>query len=379
MKVAYILHDTDAQGGAYKSFLPMLYALMKKGVEPLVVVPNNKGLKSDLDTKGIPTLVLNYRLNTYPYEESVMDYLLWLPRLIARRCVNAMAARRLADHIKGYDIIHSNSSVIDIGARAGKLSSIPHVFHFRENPDLIGMRYYPCKKSFYNMVTHAICITKDVQKHHSLTGRSEVIYDCIMGDDKTTENKTQKTYLLFAGRLEYNKGIEELIEAYAASTRSLPLLVAGAPLEGSYLNKLKHKAEAYGIADKVRFLGVRNDVPELMAGARATIVPSYNEGFGRILPEAMFMKCITIGRNTSGTKEQFDNGLQITGDEIGLRFNTKEELTTLLNIVSGSKQEDWDDYRERARRTVNMLYTPKACSDAVMKLYNRILKHDEQP
>lgn len=375
LKVAYILHDSDRFGGAYKSFLPMLYALMEKGVEPLVVVPdetNDRGAAKDLESRGIPVLVLKYRLNVYPYDEGLKDYLLWVPRLLARRWVNARATRQLAQRLQGFDIVHSNSSVIDIGARAARLSRIPHVYHFRENTKQIGMRYYPCKKSFYKTVSHAICITKGVQEHHRLADKSEVIYDCISTPDVLKTDTLD--YLFFAGRLEYIKGVEELIDAYACSKKALPLWIAGAPLKESYLEMLKEKVRQYGIADRVVFLGARNDVPQLMADARATIVPSYNEGFGRILPEAMFMRCLTIGRDISGTKEQYDNGVAVTGGEIGLRFNTSTELTALIDEVSTTDRQKWSSYIERASQTVNTLYTQEACSSAVLDYYKKILK-----
>lgn len=375
MKVAYILHDTDASGGAYKSFLPMLHAIMKKGVEPLVVVPNYNGLTKDLQAKGIPTLVLDYRLNTYPYESSFKDYLLWVPRLIARRIVNGMAVRKLVSAIQGYDIVHTNVSVIDIGARAAKIVGIPHIYHFREYSGLKDMRYYPSRKRFYQSVTHAICITRGVQEDHHLTTNTVVIYDGIPDTaslNRVTIAPNEQKYLLFAGRLEQNKGIEDLLEAYAGSDQTLPLWVAGSALKPSYLQKLQKKAEQLNILSKVLFLGNRNDVLELMAHARATIVPSYSEGFGRVLPEAMLMRCMTIGRNTTGTKEQYDNGLRLTGAEIGLRFSTTQELTERLNEVLRTPPEVWNEYRERAYTTVSTLYTDQACSEAVMKIYNDI-------
>ena len=44
----------------------------------------------------------------------------------------------------------------------------------------------------------------------------------------------------------------------------------------------------------------------------------------------MYNHCLVIGRNTAGTKEQFDNGLDQTGEEIGLRFDSDLELKTLM-------------------------------------------------
>lgn len=375
-----MLHDTDEFGGASKSFLSLLTGLMHKGVEPLVVLPNSEGLTRTLQERGVATLVLNYRLSTYPYEGSIKDYLLWLPRLIARRIVNAIAVGQLAKQIEGYDLVHTNVSVVDIGCRASKRKAIPHVYHFREYADLdFGMKYFPCKRSFYKTVEHAICITKGVQAHHRLEDKAEVIYDCVLSEETTPLNSRLSTlnprdYLFFAGRLEETKGIEELLEAYAKSKRLLPLWVAGAAVDEEYLDLLKQRVQQWGIADKVQLLGARTDVGALMAGARATIVPSFNEGFGRILPEAMHAKCLTIGRNTGGTKEQLDNGLRLTGQEIGLRFCTKEELASLIDQVCTTDPSAWSDYVERAYQTVNTLYTEEACANATMNVYHSVIQ-----
>lgn len=377
MKIAYILHDTDEFGGANKSFISLLTGLMHKGIEPLVVLPNSEGLTRRLQERGIPTLVLNYRPSTYPYEDSIKDYLLWIPRLIARKIVNAIAAGQLAKQIDGFDLVHTNVSVVDIGARAAHKQRIPHIYHFREYADLdFGMKYFPCKRSFYKTVKHAICITKGVQAHHQLEGNAEVIYDCVFNEAINNHKSTinNHKYLFFAGRLEDTKGIEDLLEAYARSKKTLPLWVAGAPLEDSYMDKLKQKTQQYGIADKVQFLGARTDVMELMADACATIVPSFNEGFGRILPEAMLAKCLTIGRNTGGTKEQFDNGLELTSKEIGLRFNTQEKLTDLIDKVCMTDQSEWNDYIERAYQTVTTIYTQEACANATMNFYQSVIQ-----
>lgn len=377
MKIVYILHDTDEFGGANKSFMSLLRGLMKRNVQPLVVLPNSRGLTRRLKEEGIPTMVLNYRLNTYPYEESLKDYLLWIPRLICRRYLNAKAAHLLARHIDGYDLVHTNVSVIDIGERAARVKGISHIYHFREYVDLdFSMRYYPCKRSFYKTVKNSICITKGVQEHHHLFEGSKLIYDAVVDEltDSLSAPLYKERYLLYAGRLEETKGIEELLKAYAKSKRYLPLWVAGTHLEDAYLDRLKQQTQQYGIECKVRFLGTRNDVMELMAGAHATIVPSYNEGFGRILPEAMLAGCLTIGRNTCGTKEQFDNGLELNGEEIGLRFNTMAELTNLIDRVSITEKTEWSGYIERAYKTVNALYSQEVCTDATMEFYNSIIQ-----
>ena len=53
-----------------------------------------------------------------------------------------------------------------------------------------------------------------------------------------------------------------------------------------YLEDIKYKILEYGITDKVRFLGMREDVPKLMQAADICLMPSIFEGFGIVAIEA---------------------------------------------------------------------------------------------
>ena len=375
MKVAYVLNSTDVFGGATKSFTAMLYTLMDKGIEPLVVMPDGNGLKHELDAKGIATLVLNYRPNTYPYHSCLKDYLLWIPRLIARRIVNCRATRELYKHITMCDLVHTNVSVIDIGKRAADKLRIPHVYHFREYADLdFGEYYFPYRRRFLSSVSYSIFITRGIQEYNHLQSSpsSCVVYNPIATGDKIPDFDTQGTYLLYAGRLEETKGIEDLLKAYANASTHLPLYVAGSFLKASYENKVMGMVSKLHLTERVRFLGNRKDILPLMAKAKATIIPSHFEGFGRVMAEAMFQGCIVIGRNTSGTKEQFDNGLSYTGAEIGFRFSTISELAEIINNIETFPTEELSLMRKRAFQTVKHFYTYENSSKSIFSFYERI-------
>ncbi|MCH5185485.1 MAG: glycosyltransferase, partial [Oscillospiraceae bacterium] len=68
------------------------------------------------------------------------------------------------------------------------------------------------------------------------------------------------------------------------------LLLAG---KGELENEIKSYADRYGIMDKVRFLGQRNDIPELMNAADILVMPSVYEGLPVTLVEAQAtgLKC----------------------------------------------------------------------------------------
>ncbi len=80
-----------------------------------------------------------------------------------------------------------------------------------------------------------------------------------------------------------------------------------------------------------------NQIYDLMNRATALIVPSPFEAFGLITAEAMFNKCLVIGKDTAGTKEQFDNGQRKYNKEIALRFTNEQQLTTHLTDIEQNR------------------------------------------
>jgi glycosyltransferase involved in cell wall biosynthesis/ribosomal protein S18 acetylase RimI-like enzyme len=93
--------------------------------------------------------------------------------------------------------------------------------------------------------------------------------------------------LLTVSRLAADKGIEYLLEAVAmlpAGNRRLVFTIAG---DGPARDKLVRVAAALGVADRVVFLGFRNDVGALLAAADIVVLPSVREGLSISLLEAM--------------------------------------------------------------------------------------------
>jgi len=87
---------------------------------------------------------------------------------------------------------------------------------------------------------------------------------------------------LALGRLHPNKGFDVLLAAVAELPR-LHLWLAG---EGDDRAPLEARARALGIADRVRFLGWRHDVPALLAACDVLAVASRHEPLGNVVLEA---------------------------------------------------------------------------------------------
>lgn len=89
--------------------------------------------------------------------------------------------------------------------------------------------------------------------------------------------------LLYVGRLQHAKGADHLIEALA-EVPDVTLLLAG---EGPDRAALEARVGELGIAERVRFLGRRDDVAGLLRGATAFVLPSRSEGLSNALLEAL--------------------------------------------------------------------------------------------
>lgn len=386
MNIAYILHSTSSSDGAAKAFFNMLDEIVKYGVRPFVVVPDNNGVTQKLKIKNIPILVVNYRSSAYPNFHTAKERILFIPRLIARIIVNNRATKVLTTYLKEnkIDIVHSNTGIVRIGFDAAKTVGTPHIYHIREYADKIGIYYFPTKTSFIHQLnfcqSHSICITKAVHKYYiqdKSKTRSRVIYDGVFSELAVMPTNIDKNYFLFAGRIQPAKGLDQLLKAYKLYTESithpLPLKVAGSISETVYYQEQTDFIKNNGLRGLVELLGERDDILDLMKKARALIVSSPFEGFGFCMPEAMQQGCLVIARNSTGTKEQLDNGLEEEGEEIALRYETTEELANILSEVACHPVSYYQPYVKRAFRTVNKLYTVESSTKQIYQFYHEIL------
>ncbi|MEN1680506.1 MAG: glycosyltransferase [Planctomycetota bacterium] len=112
-----------------------------------------------------------------------------------------------------------------------------------------------------------------------------------------------------ASRLEPWKGHQQLIEALERLPRALDWVawIAGGAqrvAEQQYLANLKRRVEELGLADRVRFLGQRTDVPALLASADVFCQPNSGpEPFGVIFVEALYAGLPVVSSGFGGASE----------------------------------------------------------------------------
>jgi glycosyltransferase involved in cell wall biosynthesis len=114
--------------------------------------------------------------------------------------------------------------------------------------------------------------------------------------------------VISVGRLVDSKGHAELIDAFARVASVTPdavlLLVGDGPERGN----LERQVAAAGVADRVRLLGQRADVPQLLAVADVFAFPSHYEGHPGAVVEAMLAGKPIVASDTPVHRETLDDG-----------------------------------------------------------------------
>ena len=167
--------------------------------------------------------------------------------------------------------------------------------------------------------------------------------------------------LLCVGRLAEQKGHRFALEAMPAILSEHPdarLLVAG---EGHLRPALEERARALG--DHVSFLGIRDDVPSLIAHADLFVFPSLWEGQGNALLEAMAAGIPVVATDIPSTRETLSNGdealLVPPADAAGLaaavnRLLADASLAARLADAARTRAGDYDI--DRTTRDLEAVY-----------------------
>lgn len=115
--------------------------------------------------------------------------------------------------------------------------------------------------------------------------------------------------VLTAGRQEFQKGQRFLVQAMHRLVATRPetvLLVAGR--SGSATRELSEEAAHPALEGRVRFLGHRDDLPELLSAADVFALPSLWEGLGGVLIEAMALELPIVASDIVAIREATDQG-----------------------------------------------------------------------
>jgi glycosyltransferase involved in cell wall biosynthesis len=179
-------------------------------------------------------------------------------------------------------------------------------------------------------VRHAVAISKAVRERLLAGGvRSEMISVIPSAvDPKALHTQRERgeirrelgiadesVCLLVLAALVKRKGIDVLLEALARLDEKPVVLVAG---EGEERAALETQRDNEGLSQCVRFLGHRQDKPELLAACDALVLPSRHEGLGVAALEAMACARPVLASRVGGLAELVrdgENGLLVPPED----------------------------------------------------------------
>jgi glycosyltransferase involved in cell wall biosynthesis len=108
--------------------------------------------------------------------------------------------------------------------------------------------------------------------------------------------------------LSLKKGYRELVRAAELVLNHVPKAQFWCFGEGPLRGELEQLIRAAGIADRVRLLGFRRDVPDLMRAIDVMCLPSHREPFGLVYVEAALAEKPVIACEAGGAPEIIEHG-----------------------------------------------------------------------
>jgi glycosyltransferase involved in cell wall biosynthesis len=127
-------------------------------------------------------------------------------------------------------------------------------------------------------------------------------------------------------------------------------------------------ARELGVAEEARFLGQRDDVPEILAASDLLLVPSWREAFGRIVIEGMAMGLPVIATSAGGPAEIISDG----ADGFLLAPQSSERWAEKADELLG-EPELRAEIGRAARKTVEASFTSERHAAAVVSIYAELM------
>ena len=176
------------------------------------------------------------------------------------------------------------------------------------------------------------------------------------------------------GNIKPIKGHENLIQTMAILRKKeqydVILAIIGEiyPKYASYKTMLDKLITSLGLADRIFFLGFRDDIPEILQAIDYYVLPSISEGLSISLLEAMAASRPIVATDVGMNSVVIQHGV----NGLIVPPNSNEALAEALQKVI-SDPELSEEMGKKARKTVCSKYSSEAMSNRYLKLYEEIV------
>ena len=299
---------------------------------------------------------------------------------------------RIAGYVKKQhiQIIHSNSGVIDIGAKVAERTGCKHVWHFREyGKEDYRLEYmYPRNQVVAYIKNHSdmvIFISKALQKAYQDVAEvapHRMVYDGILTEgvpeirEVFSRKPGGKTHFLVTGNISPGKNqllvlqaAHILVHKFGVSMDDFCIHLAGAETALS-------ESKAYGQAlrrfvsdnqmKNVIFHGFVDDMRGLRKQIDVEIVPSVSEAYGRVTLEAMLAGHPVIAANAGANVELVDEGRH------GLLFEN-HDAASLAEQMHLAMEQSFEQVIKDAYQYVLQEHAQENAWKTVMDIYDAIM------
>lgn len=179
---------------------------------------------------------------------------------------------------------------------------------------------------------------------------------------------------VFIGRMVKDKGLIELIEAFAQlhlRKNNIQLLLVG-PMEQDLDPLSQELIEQMQAHPKIFFMGYQEDVRPFLRASDLLVFPSYREGFPNVVLQALAMELPAIVTNINGCNEIITdgwNGLVIP------KRDTKALLTAMEFLLDNPII--YQQLKNKARASILDRFDQKALWNALYQEYQKLLEENK--
>lgn len=393
--ILFISHERK-MGGANHSLVELVRGLQALGNNVSVVVlyrgcPVDKKLRE----MGIETFPCFFgwwqQPQNWPYMLKLAFRLLhWFQRFSVIRISGYVKKHRV-------DIIHSNSSVIDIGAQVAARTGCKHVWHFREYGEADYRLEYMYGKDTsmdyaYKHSDMTIYISNALYESYKQfvdDRKTKIIYDGIVTKEIEQADSAQFAWklreedhiftFLVTGNISSGKNqklvvdaVHILINQMGIDSHRFQIYFAGAitSLAESrrYMQEIQSCIDQYNL-ENLFFAGYVEDMALLRIKVDAEIIPSMSEAYGRVTLEAMLSHNLVIASNSGANPEL------IGENEYGLLFRNNDADDLAVKMLQ-AMNDDNAEYIERAYEYVRKVHRQADSYHKVQSVYESILEKE---
>lgn len=338
LTVLFITHYSEMYGANNSLFQLIMELKIKYKIVPIVILPKKGEFSEKLKEKNIKYIISTFYLWVHDKNKKSkvkQNIKLFLNKIYILKILKKIRYEKI-------DIIHTNSSVINIGAEISKRLKITHIWHIREFGEEDYNLIYDCGyvkscKYIEKNSDKIIAISKSIKSKYSKfisENKIEVIYNGISRKyiiKKTKNNIKGKVEIVLIGLLHEKKNQLEALEAvkilkeeYKKSNFKLNIIGSGCK---NYTEKMQEYIKNNNLQDYIKFWGYREDISIILKNMDLGLITSKKEAFGRVTVEMMLAHLPIIGANTGGTKE-------IINKDVGFLYESGNslELSKYINV-----------------------------------------------